>query len=292
MSGRLALDGDDVCFVPRFAFVDGSTYTVFIDGETTGILVRPRADRPPTTVVLEIAPTATEVPCNLLRFYVHFSSPMSEGYAARHVRLLDDGGNAVDGALLPAEHELWDSGRHRLTVLLDPSRIKRGLVGHHQAGYPLQTGSPFRLVVDEGFRDALGDQLRVGAERRYQVGKEESRRVEPDGWAVEVPLRRTLDPLVVRFDRPLDRGLLARCLHVVGPDGRVVVGTREVGPEERSWRLKPREEWMPESHRLVVESLLEDVAGNSVSRVFDRDLSRMEQDSREDRPLTLTFRPL
>jgi hypothetical protein len=287
----MAWDGDEACFVPRFAFVDGSTYTVFIDGEDAGILVRPRADRPPTTVVLEIAPTATKVPRNLLRFYVHFSSPMSEGYAARHVRLVDDGGNTVDGALLPTEHELWDGSRHRLTVLLDPSRIKRGLVGHRQAGYPLRAGSPFRLVVDEGFRDALGDQLRVRAERRYQVGSEESRRVDPDRWTLEVPLRGTLDPLVARFDRPLDRGLLARCLHVVGPDGRVVVGTLELGPEERSWRLKPREEWIPEAHELVVEPVLEDVAGNSVSRVFDRDLSRTAQDPREDQPLTLIFRP-
>jgi hypothetical protein len=292
MSGQLAWDGEDACFVPRFAFVDGLTYTVLVDGEPTGILVRPRGDRPPTTVVLEIAPTATEVPRNLLRFYVHFSSPMSEGYAARHVRLVDDGGNPVDGALLPTEHELWDGGRQRLTVLLDPSRIKRGLVGHDRAGYPLQSGSPFRLVVDEGFRDARGDRLLVQAQRHYQVGREESRRVDPDGWALEVPSRGTLDPLVVRFDRPLDRGLLARCLRVVGPDGGVVVGTPEVGSEERSWRLMPRKEWVPESHGLVVEALLEDVAGNSVSRVFDRDLRRADQDPRDVRPFTLTFRPL
>ena len=93
------------------------------------------------------------------------------------------------------------------------------------------------------------------------------------------------------FERPLDHGLLARCLHVIGPGGRLVDGTREVGPEERSWRLAPREAWAPGSHLLVVDPVLEDVAGNSVSRVFDRDLTRSEDQPREARPVTVTFRP-
>ena len=32
MAGRLVRDGDDLCFVPRFAFLDGTTYTVTVDG--------------------------------------------------------------------------------------------------------------------------------------------------------------------------------------------------------------------------------------------------------------------
>ena len=60
MAGRFVRDGDDVCFMPRFAFVDGTTYTVVVDGRRTGdVLVRPRPDRAPTTEVLDIRPTAT-----------------------------------------------------------------------------------------------------------------------------------------------------------------------------------------------------------------------------------------
>ena len=162
MAGRLVRDGDDVCFVPRFPFVDGTTYTVVVDGAVAAVLVRPRPDGPATTEVVGIHPTAGEVPRNLLRLYVPFSAPMSEGQAARHVRLVDDAGDELTGALLPTEHELWDGGRRRLTVLLDPARIKRGLVAHREAGYPLQAGAPFRLVVDDGFRDASGTPLRRG----------------------------------------------------------------------------------------------------------------------------------
>jgi hypothetical protein len=291
MAGLLIRDGGDTCFVPRFAFVDGTAYAVLVDGVTVAFLDRPRPDQPRTTEVLGIRPTATEVPRNLLRCYVWFSAPMSEGHAAEHVRLVDDAGQVMTGALLPTEHELWDGDRRRLTVLLDPARIKRGLAGHRQLGYPLQSGESFRIVVDDGFRDARGISLRVGAERRYEVGADERRRVEPDAWVLAVPSSRTCEPLVVAFDRPLDHGLVARCLHVVGADGRLVDGTLEVGPEERSWRLVPGEAWAPGAHQLVVDPVLEDLAGNSVSRVFDRELDRLEDEPRDGRPIRVLFRP-
>jgi hypothetical protein len=292
MAGRLIRDGGDMCFVPRFAFVDGTTYAVAVGGVAAADLVRPRPDLPATTRVLGIRPTAAEVPRNLLRLYIWFSAPMSEGYAARHVALVDDAAAELAGALLPAEHELWDGDRRRLTVLLDPARIKRGLAGHRQAGYPLRPGAPFRLVVDDGFPDARGVRLRAGAQRRYQVGGEERRRVEPGDWTLTVPPGRTCAPLEVSFGRPLDHGLLTRCLHVVGPDGRPVDGTPRVGPQERSWRLTPRKAWAHGSHQLVVDPVLEDLAGNSVSRVFDRDLTRPQDESQAPRPVTVAFRPL
>jgi hypothetical protein len=291
MAGRLDRDGAGLCFVPRFAFLDGTAYTVTVDGATAAVLIRARPDRPATTEVTAIRPTAAEVPCNLLRLYVWFSAPMSEGYAARHLRLAGDSGEVIAGALLPGEDELWDASRRRLTLLLDPARIKRGLAGHREAGYPLRPGEPFRLVVDRGFPDARGHPLRAGAERRYQVGGEERRHVDPGHWTLTVPPARTSEPLQVTFGRPLDHGLLARCLHVTGPGGQPVGGTARTGPQERSWQLVPSQVWAPGPHQLSTDPILEDLAGNSVSRVFDRDLTRPEDQPRPTRPVTLAFHP-
>ena len=289
MAGRLIRERDDTCFVPRFAFVEGSTYTVVVEGVAAAVLVCPRPDRLATTEVLDIWPTAHEVPRNLLRLYVQFSARMSEGYAAAHVRLVNDAGETMVAALLPTEHELWDSDRRRLTVLLDPARIKRGLVPHTQSGYPLAIGAPFRLVIDEGFRDAGGNPLRMGAERRYEVGVDERGRVDPDAWAVTVPASQSREALVVVFDRPLDHGLLARCLHIVGPDGRRIDGTQTIAAGERSWSFTPHDDWAPASHQLVVDPVLEDLAGNSVRRVFDRDLTRLEEQPRQAQPVIVSF---
>jgi hypothetical protein len=290
MAGRLAADGRDACFVPRFGFVDGTAYAVTVDGRPAGTLTRPRPARPATAHVLAIHPAAGEVPRNLLRCYIWFSAPMSEGQAAGHVTLADDAGTPLPGALLATEHELWDVGRRRLTVLLDPARIKRGLAGHRAAGYPLRAGQPVRLVVGAGFRDAAGTPLRAGAERRYTVGPDERRRVEPGDWALAIPPAGGTEPLVVTFGRPLDHGPLARCLHVTGPGGSRVDGAAEAGPQDRSWRLVPAAAWAAGTHRLHADPVLEDLAGNSALRVFDRDLRRPEDDPRAAAFITVSFR--
>jgi hypothetical protein len=290
MAGRLVRDGADLHFVPRFPFIDGTTYTVTVDGTIAATLVRIRPDRAATTGVAGIWPTSAEVPRNLLRLYVWFTAPMSDGYAAGHVRLADDNGGTIGGALLPGEHELWDASRRRLTVLLDPARIKRGLPGHQETGYALRSGEPFRLVVDGGFHDAQGLPLRAGTHRRYEVGNDERRHVDPRSWLLTAPQARTAEPVKVAFGRPLDHGLLARCLHVTGPGGEPIHGALHIGAGERSWQLVPHRAWVPGPHQLIVDPALEDLAGNSVSRVFDRDLTRPEDQPRQARPVTLAFR--
>ena len=275
MAGRVIQDGDDCLFVPRFPFVDGTSYTVRVGGDVVATLTRPRPVLAATTSVVDIYPTAPEVPRNLLRCYVRFSAPMAMGYAGDHLRLIDANGEVIEGALLPADHELWSADRTRLTVLLDPGRIKRGL------GRPtLMPGTSFRLVVDKEFRDAQGIPLVSEAARSYRVVDDERRRVDPSMWKLFVSPR----DLVVEFDRPMDHGLLAHCLQVTGVDG-----TPEIGPDERSWRLTPRKSWTPGEHQLVVSSILEDVAGNSVARVFDRDLDRAEDSPGPTEPTVLRF---
>jgi hypothetical protein len=291
MAGRTVLDGDDVCFLPRFGFLDGTSYAVSINGVTETTLWRAAVMQPRRAEVLALYPSTPKVPRNLLRFYVWFSASMSEGYAADHVRLVDGWGRTLVGAVLPTEYELWDRAHRRLTILLDPARIKRGLIPHGHAGYPLQVGLPFRLVVDEELCDAHGAPLRSSAERAYDVGPDERRHVEPVRWTIGSPATASLDPLEIAFDRPLDHGLLRRCLRVVDPTGRGVEGTVEVGPAEGSWQLVPARPWAGGPHALVVDHILEDRAGNSLSRVFDQDRSDPADARRDERSFVRTFSP-
>ena len=78
----------------------------------------------------------------------------------------------------------------------------------------------------------------------------------------------------MRFDRPLDHALLQHCIEVKDDAGRPVRGQPEVGPAERSWTFTPAAPWAEGDYRLAVDPRLEDLAGNSLARVFDRDLER------------------
>lgn len=282
--GVFELEEGDLVFTPRFPFVDAARYVLVVDGERWP-LVRPPAGGLSVSEVVAIYPTARVVPLNLLKLYVLFTSAMSEGWPARAVtvRRASDGAE-LEGVFLPMEPELWDTRRTRLTMLLDPGRIKRGLAPHEEAGYPLQEGQTVVVTIDPAWKDAAGLTLRSGAERRYEVGPAIRDRVDPGAWELTAPAAGSTDPLTVRFDRPLDRALLGRCLQVPG-----VPGVSAVGNEERSWSLHPDEPWRPGRHVLEIDTSLEDLAGNSLARVFDRDLTRPDDDPRPGGTVTLPF---
>lgn len=291
MAGTLVHDGADLCFIPRFPPLAGTSYSFFVDSCEVGRLERPRPIEEPTTEVMAIYPTADTVPRNMLRFYVAFSGPMSEGQVKGHVSVVDHTGETLDDALLPFEEELWTADRTRVTLLFDPARIKRGLVANTEMGYPLVAGRSFEVVVVAGFLDAQGRPLRSRASRRYRVGHDERRRVDPGAWRLRRPTRGDMDDLRLDFDRPLDHGLVGRCISVVGPHGRAIDGTTEIGPHERSWAFRPVTPWASGDHRIVVDAVLEDLAGNSVARVFDRDVTRTQDEPFRGESVCLPFRP-
>jgi hypothetical protein len=239
----------------------------------------PRAAAPRTTVVRSIDPGGEWIPANLLRFSVTFSAAMEEGSAEGRIHLRDSSGVDVPGALFSLTPEFWDRERRRLTILLEPGRIKRGLRPHLLAGAPLVEGSTVTLVVDPELRDSSGAELAEGDHRSYRVGPALRTRVDPARWDVRWP-NPGHDELVVRFDRPLDRALVRRCLSLVDERGHVVAGHCTLDTDASVWAFAPASR--VENWRLEIDTRLEDLAGNSVRRVFDRDLQRADGDERVD----------
>jgi hypothetical protein len=286
IAGRFEVDQDAVCFLPRFPFLDGMSYSFLVHSlPETGreappqvwTILRPALEGTPTTDVVAIYPSVDELPVNHLKLYIHFSSPMSEGWAARAIRVRRaDNDEPLEGVFLAMEPELWDRERRRLTLLFDPARIKRGLLPHEEAGYPLSEGVPIIVSIDAKFHDAGGRPLRTGAERRYEIGPLLRVRVDPAGWRYQPPTAGSTDPLTVEFDRPLDHALLGHSIWVNDAAGGELAGVGSVGPEERAWRFEPQSPWREDRHVVMVDPRLEDLAGNSVIRVFDRDLLRTE----------------
>ena len=75
----------------------------------------------------QVYPSADRLPENQLKFYLHFSAPMSQGDCYRHIKLLDARGKAVDLPFLELDQELWDPTGTRFTLFFDPWRIKRAI---------------------------------------------------------------------------------------------------------------------------------------------------------------------
>jgi hypothetical protein len=228
----------------------------------------------PRTQVVAVYPTGDHVPANLLKIYIEFSGPMREGDAAARARLVDERGHTVEGAFLRLDEELWDPSRRRLTLLLDPGRVKRGLKANVQSGAPLRAGQTITLEVDGAWLDAAGRPLVAGVRRQWRVDAADRVSPDPARWRIDAPEAGTRAALTVLFGEPLDRALLARFLRVEAADGRAAPGEATVGPHESSWRIVPAAPWSADTYHLAIDARLEDLAANRLSSLFDVDLTQ------------------
>jgi hypothetical protein len=210
------------------------------------------------------------LPSNELRLYIYFSAPMSRGEAASRIHLLDKDGRELSAVFLPGQ-ELWDPGGQRLTMTFDPGRIKRGLTSNEKMGPPIVENRNYTLVIDRQWPDAGGIPLIEGYRKSFRGGP--ALRVPPDPkqWHLTSPAAGTRAPLVVDFGRPMNYPLLQRMLQVSGSRGGVA-GTIAVDRNESEWRFTPRDPWPAGMYRLIVDTALEDLAGNHIGQLFDIDV--------------------
>jgi hypothetical protein len=68
-----------------------------------------------------------------------------------------------------------------------------------------------------------------------------------------------------------------------------VLGSSTVSHGEESWSFIPNSPWQQGRHQLLVDPVLEDLAGNSALRVFDRDLGQPEHRPRAGGIISLPF---
>lgn len=282
IAGRFAVGDTALEFRPLFPFDPGRAYTVRLDPSqlptprsdsvTTTVLSLPASAHTASTRVARLLPTGDVLPENQLRFYIEFSAPMSRQPGVDFVHLIDDTGHEVHNAFLPLDADFWNRDHTRYTVFLDPGRVKRGILPNEQMGRALRAGQAFALVVDSAWRDANGLPLAASFRREFHAGPAVLTGIATAAWRIVAPRAGTSDPLVVKFPRPLDHGLLQRALGVETRRGAQVIGTIAVSDGEREWRFTSHEPWRAGDYQLVVLSILEDVAGNRVGRAFEVDM--------------------
>jgi hypothetical protein len=274
MLGSHSIENGAIVFRPRYPLQPGVRYRArFLSTPAvTAEFLIPKPEIRPTTRVEQIYPTASSLPENQLKLYIHFSAPMSIGEAWRHLKLLDSDGKAIELPFLEIQEELWDLGRRRLTVLFDPGRVKRGLVPNKEVGPPLVAGRRYTLLVERDWQDAAGAPMAAEFRKDFRAVESDRTSPDPSKWRIATPAARSRAPLSVEFPEPLDHSLLERLVTVEDAAGRAVPGEIAIDREETRWRFTPDAAWAAGEYRLVVGEWLEDLAGNRPDKVFDVDL--------------------
>lgn len=295
--GTYVVAGDAARFTPAFPFDAGRQYHVRFDpsqaaGASGSILVasvgRPAENRTPSTVVARVFPSGSAVPENLLRMYVEFSAPMGRKSGIEYLKVLNQDGEEIDGAILPLDYEFWSPDHKRFTIFFDPGRVKDGILPNREMGRPLNPGGAMTLVVSREWPDEHGLPLKEDFRRTFVVTGPDEKPLDTASWRIAPPAAGTRDGVVVTFPEPLDHGLLMRALGITR-DGTAVNGEIVVDEGETRWTFTPRDRWQAGTYQLLALDILEDLAGNQIGRAFEVDNFDTVDKSPNPQTITLNF---
>ena len=117
VQGTHRIKGNLLIFEPLFPLQAGINYhAVFEPAKADAIVTTLRLEThlaKRETFVSQVYPPADALPENLLKFYLHFSAPMSQGHAYRHIRILNARDQIIDLPFLEIDEELWNPDESR-----------------------------------------------------------------------------------------------------------------------------------------------------------------------------------
>lgn len=226
-----------------------------------------------TTVPVQVSavyPTADTLPENLLRFYIYFSKPMLREDILSSIHLADANGNRLEGVFLDNKFDLWSPDNTRLTLLFDPGRVKTGLVAHNAMGRALTLGHEYQLVVDTTAKDAQGCYLASRFIKTFKVSEADLQSPDVQQWKINQPALGSRDALTIGLNGMMDHVSLAYRIRIKDEDGENVAGNIALSEQEKKWLFVPEQAWRQSSYQLIVAPVLEDVAGNRITGLFDQ----------------------
>lgn len=278
--GDFEIDGDNVTFQPLIPLSPGLGYDILKGDRLIGhILVPVNNGEPPA--LISVYPEADTLPENLLKFYLRFSKPMRTGQSLDYICLLDKHKDTMRNVFLNLQPELWDTSGTVLTIWLDPGRIKRDLVLNRKLGNPLVKSETYQLIISRRWKDNRGVSLSKNYVKQFVTANRDGHVPDINSWQLTTPRAGTKAPLIINTREPLDHYLLQESVGVINNAETTVDGTIEVNTKDRVWKFTPSSLWTARPYKLRVKARLEDLAGNNLNRVFDRDITKDKQRNKE-----------
>jgi len=277
-------------FVPNFPFMENTQYVLVRSTKKEKIQQHfslPKKNNVPLTIEA-IYPTSDSLPENLLRMYVVFSHPMKTTGNIENIKLINNKGKEIEGAIFNNVYELWDDSQKQLTVIFDPSRVKTDLIANKELGRALEPNQQFQLQIDT-VEDIYGQKLQQPFIKTFRVIPQDTIAPNTKNWQLITSKHNSKQPLQLVFKTPLDRMSLLTRIKVVDEFKQEVKGKISISNKEMKWQFTPNDVWEKEKYSLLINSRLEDPSGNNLNGLFDHKTGSLKNEQ-EGKIIALPFK--
>ncbi len=294
IQGKYTRVNNSLIFHPYFPFENGLTYVVRTKDTNFNSTYSYQSFQIGNQEAVEEArvvstyPLSDKLPENILRFYIYFNTPMKKGQALNHIKLIDEDGNIDNNAFMKFKQELWSADGKRLTILFDPGRIKRGVSTNISRGPVLIEGKKYKLSISGTWQDIHGKQLIINTLKEFMVVNSYRQHIRINDWGLDLPKANTNDSLTLKFDRIMDHALIQSMIKLEDEENNIIPGYWEILETEQSIQFIPEKNWKQANYRIVIDSRLEDVAGNNLQNLLDH--IKMDEESNSDNHQYIKFK--
>ena len=221
---------------------------------------------------VDFYPTNHILPENLLRIYIYFPRPMGRETKSSDLTLLDQNGSVLNGVFLSPIYDLWSPDRTRLTLLLNPGRVKTGLHANTTQGRALTQGESYTLKVPGELEDSFGCPLGANSFFSFSVGPSDFTPPDPSDWVIDTPRSGTRMALNLDLGSSHDHLSMAYRIRVLDDKRTSLPGAIRLKKNERVWSFIPEHDWSDQFYLISIDPSLEDLAGNRPGGLFDHEI--------------------
>lgn len=278
--GEIKSSGNIHHFTPIIPFKAAQTYEIRQGGRYKASFKVKNLKSLDTPELITIFPTKDTVPENLLKMYFIFSSPMQKvGNASNFISVFNETEQKEVELFLNLEKDLWNKDHTRLTLWLDPGRIKTGLIPNKLKGLPLKQGHSYTITVSGKWRTAKGIPLPKNYTKRIVVGKRDNQMPNILNWELSDPAANSKEALNIKFDKSMDAILAQESLRILYRGEILVEGAYVLGKREESILFRPVYAWNKGVYEIISQSIIEDLSGNNMKRLFDTNTAEQQHSS-------------
>ncbi|UCD60575.1 MAG: hypothetical protein JSV59_11930, partial [Flavobacteriaceae bacterium] len=135
------------------------------------------------------------------------------------------------------------------------------------------------ITVSGKWKSAMGIPLPKNYTKRIVVVKRDNQIPDILNWELSVPAANSKEALNIKFDKSMDAILAKESLRILYRGEILVEGDYVLGKREESILFKPVNTWKKGTYELISQSIIEDLSGNNMKRLFDTNTVEQQNSS-------------